>query len=172
MTTSTSVEKRSVIAVIFNHQRDHILLIKRRDVPIWVLPGGGIDQGESPEEAVIREIREETGLNATIKRQVAFYTPINRLAHPTYFFECEPVDGTLSTGDETRELDFFPLTSLPSPFFFIHKDWVADAQKLLPVVIHQPLKQVTYFRVFCYFCQHPLQVLRFILSRLGIPINS
>jgi 8-oxo-dGTP pyrophosphatase MutT (NUDIX family) len=51
-TSKTFVKKHeSVACILFNNSK--ILLIKRRDIPVWVLPGGGIDQGESPETAAV-----------------------------------------------------------------------------------------------------------------------
>jgi 8-oxo-dGTP diphosphatase len=70
--TSTSVEARTyptrpylaVSAAIF---RDGRVLIVRRDRPpshgLYTLPGGGVELGETLEQAVIREVREETGLD-------------------------------------------------------------------------------------------------------------
>ena len=43
-----------------------VILVKRRDCPVWVLPGGKIDDGETPEEAIIRETKEETGYDVII----------------------------------------------------------------------------------------------------------
>lgn len=163
--------KKSVIGIVFNHQKDHILLIKRRDVPMWVLPGGGIDTGESPSEAAIREVFEETGLTVVVKRHVSTYTPINSLANLTFIYECTIKEGSLKIGTETRDLAFFPLTHLPIPFFFIHRDWLDDALKNSSEIIQKPLVQVNYFNLFKYFCRHPWLVLRFALSRFGMPIN-
>jgi 8-oxo-dGTP pyrophosphatase MutT (NUDIX family) len=42
----------------------HVLLTRRRDGDEWVLPGGSVEESEAPWEAVIREVREETGLQA------------------------------------------------------------------------------------------------------------
>lgn len=163
---------RSAIGVVFDESKARILLIKRRDVPIWVLPGGGVEENENPEDAVIREIYEETGLAVQLYRPVAIYSPINSLANLTYLFECKVKDGVLTVGDETRELAFFPIDNLPTPFFFIHNDWLNDALKNQSDIIQKPLNQVTYLALFRYFLRHPLHVARFFLSRLGLPINS
>src|SRR5688572_25632223 len=40
----------------------------------WTLPGGGIDHGEDPRDAVVREIREETGLEAVVGEQARVYS--------------------------------------------------------------------------------------------------
>ena len=44
-----------------------VLLIKRRDFGVWLLPGGGIDAGESAAEAAVREAQEETGLEVELQ---------------------------------------------------------------------------------------------------------
>ena len=171
MTNQKPYPKSSVVGVLFNEDRSQVLLIKRRDVPVWVIPGGGIDLGETPEAAIIREFFQETGLTVDIKRKVAFYTPINRLSYPTHLFECTIVKGKLTTGDETQGIDFFPLTKLPEPIFFIHQDWIEEARISLNYVIQKPLSQITYFNLIKYFLFHPIQVLRLLLSRCGVPFN-
>ena len=120
-----------------------------------MLPGGGVEPDESPEMAVVREVHEETGLKVGIQRQIAFYTPVNRLALNTYVFECAPISGELSTGDETQQVGFFPLESLPKPFFFLHREWLADAQLQLPAIIFKSLTQVTYWKLIKYFPPPP-----------------
>ena len=139
---------------------------------MWVLPGGGVDPDEPLHEAVMREVLEETGISVVIQRQVATYTPINCLANLTHVYECRASGGALMTGAETRELAFFPLTQLPDPFFFVHRDWLDDAVKASSDMIYKPLIQVNYFNLLKYFCRHPIFVLRFALSRLGMPIND
>jgi len=42
--------------LVFGRSLNEILLVKRRDVPVWVVPGGGIEKNETPEDAVVREI--------------------------------------------------------------------------------------------------------------------
>lgn len=84
--TNKTLMKKSAIAIIFNDTKTKLLLIKRRDVPVWVLPGGGLEENEVPFEGAVREALEETGLTVKIERQVAEYQPINRLAAQTYTF--------------------------------------------------------------------------------------
>lgn len=45
-----------------------VLLIKRRDVEVWALPGGAIDSGESIAQAAVREVKEETGIDIHLVR--------------------------------------------------------------------------------------------------------
>ncbi|MEI8365710.1 MAG: NUDIX hydrolase [Parachlamydiaceae bacterium] len=161
-----------VAGIVFTDNKQRILLIKRRDIPVWALPGGGVDAHESPEQAVVREIKEETGLTTRIVRHVALYTPINKLAKTTFVFECEPISGMLSESNETQGVSFFPLDKLPDTFFFIHKEWVQESLKNLSKTIYKPFSQITYWNLMKYFFRHPVHVFRMVLARCGIPYNS
>ncbi len=157
--------KPAAIGITFNRDKTKVLLIKRRDVPVWVFPGGGIEMNETPEQAVCREVWEETGVRVSIIRKIAFYTPINRLAAPAHVFECSEVDGMLRTGCETQSLGYFDLSHLPQNFFIVHADWLQDALENHPEVLHRPLTRVTYTELLKYFCRHPLHVLKFLISK-------
>lgn len=164
--------KSSVIGIVYNSNKSKLLLIKRRDVPVWVFPGGGIDPQELPEDAVCREVLEETGIKVKILRKVGEYTPINSLAHFTHVFECMAVEGELETGAETRDINYFPIDDLPKSFFMVHFEWLLDSLENREDVIKKPIASVTYWALIKYFLQHPVHVIRFALSRLGFPINS
>ena len=160
----------SVAGVLFNPDRTAVLLILRRDVPVWVLPGGGVDPGEVPQDAVVREILEETGLSVKAHRLVGIYTPINRLTRKTKLYECTLVKGTLSLSSETRGVSFFSLEKLP-PMPPPDGEWIDDAREIGPTKI-RPLSSVTYTALLKNFVRHPILVLRFLLSRVGLSINS
>jgi len=163
--------KESVIGLVFNAQRDRVLLIKRRDVNAYALPGGGIDPGESPEDAFVREIQEETGLIVGNFRKAAIFFPINRLAYTTYVFETMETSGTIAISNETREVSFFPLDALPSTLFFLHKKWIQEIVASSQMIT-RPISEVTYWNLFLYILKNPVDVFRLMLSRLGFPIND
>src|SRR5438045_8375170 len=51
-----------------------LLLQRRSDNGLWGLPGGGVEPGESVSEAIVREVREETGLEVAPGRLVGVYS--------------------------------------------------------------------------------------------------
>lgn len=158
------MRKNAAIGIIFNADKSQVLLVKRMDVPVWVLPGGGIENAESAEQAVVREILEETGLQTKIQRKVATYTPMNHLARDTEVFECSPCGGNLKKGDETKAIGFFSIANLPKDFFFVHGEWLMDALKNDPKTICRPLNSVTYWNLAKYFMKHPWMVCRFLIT--------
>ena len=161
---------KSVAGAIFSSNRKSILLIKRRDVPIWVLPGGGIDPEESPENAIVREILEETGFTVKVDRLIGDYIPINRLAKRTHLFECTILEGAQKITDETRGIQFFSINHLP-PLPPPYAEWISDAKKILPP-LQKKLVSVNYFSLTKNLILHPILVIRFLLSRVGLNINS
>ena len=63
---------------IISDQSGHVLLSHRRDLDLGNLPGGGVEQDETPWDAAIREVHEETGLTVTIERLVGIYSKPGR----------------------------------------------------------------------------------------------
>jgi 8-oxo-dGTP diphosphatase len=155
----------AAIGIIFNEDKTRVLLVKRKDIPIWVLPGGGIDLNETAEEAVVREIEEETGVQVAIERKCAEYYPENRLGAFTNVFICKVISGTPIVSDETSEVGFYPLNNFPSFFFTVHRIWIEDAINHTSL-IRAPLKGVNYVEFIKCLLKHPLYTLRYITTRL------
>ena len=110
-------------AAIFN-ESGHVLLEKRSDNGWWGMPGGAVDPSESVEQAIEREVFEETGLRVRVKRLVGVYSdPVNHTiaSYPdgsvvhnvNAFFECERVSGELRMSAESTDLRYFPVDALP-----------------------------------------------------------
>jgi 8-oxo-dGTP diphosphatase len=166
-----SWQNQSVIGLVFSQDHTKILLVKRRDVPVWTLPGGGIENGESLKKAVCREIEEETHLKTKVIKKIGEYTPINRLSRFTHLFECAIIEGTIGPTDETSNVNFFNINKLPKmppPY----KEWIEDGTKAEDGMIKKPLLSVCYFNLFKNILLHPILITRFLLSRCGVHINS
>ena len=95
----------------------------------WFLPGGGHHGNESPEAALVREMREETGLEVQVTRLIGvyFYTGSYKRDH-IYLFECQVVGGgTRLVGGEIMDIGWFPPDALPDPMMLgidkILDDW-------------------------------------------------
>jgi len=99
-------------AVIFNDNRE-ILLVKLtyQKFHPWGLPGGSLEYGESPEDAVLREVWEETSLKVEIEKFlfVKTWTP-DRIG---MYYVCHIADGEFQPSEEVSEIGYFSLDDLP-----------------------------------------------------------
>ena len=164
---------KSVAVAIFSEDKNNILLVKRRDVPVWVLPGGGVEANESPQNAACREAFEETGYKVTIDRTIGEYFPINRLGRHTYLYICKILQGFSTITDETADISFFPIKNLPKEIPPPYLDWIQDSIKTPQgQYLKKKLTQLSYRKTLILILLHPIKALRFYLSRFGIPINS
>jgi ADP-ribose pyrophosphatase YjhB (NUDIX family) len=125
-----------VAAVIFEGER--VLLQRRDDNGRWGLPGGGVEPGESVRDAIVREVREETGLEIEPLRLIGVYSdPANHqiVAYPdgnvihyvSAVFECAVRGGTLACGTESLELGLFAPEALPADTLPISRIRIVDA---------------------------------------------
>ena len=82
----------------------------------WFLPGGGIKRGESPEQAAVRELREETGCLAEGAKLVgSFEEQVSGSPHTAHVVSCLTSDEPRPDRREVVEARFFPTHSLPEP---------------------------------------------------------
>lgn len=96
-----------------------ILLVKERTDECWCLPGGWVDVGESPSQAVVREVWEESGFKVQAIKVVAIYDA-NRSGRPLELFHafkiiflCEILGGAATASNETEAVDFFDFNKFP-----------------------------------------------------------
>ena len=164
-------EKQAVCGIIFNASRTEVLLIQRRDIPVWVLPGGGLDPGETPEEGALRELLEETGFQCTLVRKVAEYLPVNKMTQLTHFFECTIRGGSAQTGAETKQVRFFPLNALPQLLPPPYEGWIVDAAANSPTLLRKKIEGVSYLVLLKLLILNPILVGRYLLTKLGIHLN-
>ena len=108
-------------AFILDESKEKILLTKRADNGQWCMPSGGVDPGETVEEACIREVYEETGLRARVTRFVGVYSyPHGLVEYPdgnkvqiiALSFVAEVIGGELGLSNETTDFGYFSLEEL------------------------------------------------------------
>jgi len=112
-------------AACIRDEEGRILLLRRSDgVNLWSFPGGAIELGERADEAVVREVREETGLEVEPVALIGVYSsPDYAITYPNgdqvqpviVFFECRMLGGALRPDmDEILEARYFgPDDELP-----------------------------------------------------------
>jgi len=107
-----------------------IVLIERSNPPFgWALPGGFVDYGESLEEAVIREAKEETGLDLTGVKQFHTYSEPNRdpRFHTVATVFIASAKGEPKAGDDAAKLKVVKLGDIKNlEFAFDHKKIIQD----------------------------------------------
>ena len=125
---------RTATAII-PYSPDEILLIKRRTVPFsgyWALPGGRVDPGETVEQTVVREVKEETGLDVAIVRKVGEYHEqgVQGGFEYDYYPVCflvKVVSGEIRKQEsEIEEIKLFSLNGVPEALAFEHSQMIKD----------------------------------------------
>jgi 8-oxo-dGTP diphosphatase len=114
---------------------DKILLIKRATVPFkgyWALPGGRLDPGETVEQTIVREVKEETGLDVAVICKVGEYHEqgVQGGVEYDYYPACflvKIVGGEIRRQEsEIEEIQLFSLSRLPSVLAFEHAAMIKD----------------------------------------------
>jgi mutator protein MutT len=113
-------------AVIIDFQ-SRVLLCHRTDQDAWNLPGGRVEPGESPWEAVVREVNEETGLVVRVTSLLGVYSVAYK-SEVVFSFSCVQVGGTLlECSAEATSLAWFAQDALPASTLPRHLMRIRDA---------------------------------------------
>ncbi|MEA3254301.1 MAG: NUDIX hydrolase [Candidatus Altiarchaeota archaeon] len=113
-----------------------VVLIRRGNPPFkekWALPGGFVEYGERVEDAVVREAKEETGLDINADKLSDVYSDPDRdpRGHTvSVCFLCTPVGGGLKPDTDAIDARWFKLSKLPE-LAFDHEKILGDVLKLL-----------------------------------------
>ncbi|MBE0671451.1 MAG: NUDIX domain-containing protein [Anaerolineales bacterium] len=114
------------VAVI---HEDKILLTQRDDFETWILPSGGVEDGESLAQAAIRETKEETGLDVELTGLVGVYSRLSNMS-PVHaiLFTAKWIGGEIRCQEgETIAVEWFAFDEIPVPLSAGHKRRIEDS---------------------------------------------
>lgn len=117
----------TVDAVVFRRNDTvlEVLLIRRKHEPfagMWALPGGFVDMDETVEEAIVRELEEETGLNMESLQQLYTFSaigrdPRGRSVSVTFYGQTDLDNSSVQGEDDADEARWFSVYQLPELAF-------------------------------------------------------
>lgn len=96
-----------------------VLLVKESADNKWSLPGGWADVGHSPKEVIVKEFKEETGLDINAKKLLAVFDKRKHPHPPQPFyvykmvFYCEAITFNLNKGFDVLDVQYFDINNLP-----------------------------------------------------------
>jgi 8-oxo-dGTP pyrophosphatase MutT (NUDIX family) len=153
--------QNGAFVVIFkDDSRKEVFLVFRTDYPVWVLSGGGIEPGESPEKSAIREAFEETGFETRVVRQVGKYIYANKSG---YLFEGRYVSGDYKPEFKGNIGRWFPTNKLPLDITSSTRQKIYDAihHKGKPFE-KQISSELPFLQNLILIVRHPIAVAKFV----------
>ena len=114
------VTPKVAVGAVVGNERGEILLVQRADSGVWLYPTGWADVGYSPSEVALKEVREETGIEAEVVRLIAVLDGLRmgftRVPLYSLVFHCRAVGGELKAHPlETSDVGWFAPEALPWP---------------------------------------------------------
>lgn len=108
------------VGAVVGNDADELLMVQRADSGVWLYPTGWADVGYSPAEVVVKEVKEETGIECEVVRPIAVLDGqrrgFTRIPLVSLVFHCRATGGSLSAHPlECADVGFFAEDALPTP---------------------------------------------------------
>jgi ADP-ribose pyrophosphatase YjhB (NUDIX family) len=120
------VTPKVAVGAAVGNDKGELLLIQRADSGVWLYPTGWCDVGYSAAEVVVKEVKEETGIDAEPVRLIAVLDGLRlgftRVPLYSLLFYCRATGGALEPHPlETRDVGWFTPDTLPSPLVGVER---------------------------------------------------
>ncbi|MBM3256738.1 MAG: NUDIX domain-containing protein [Candidatus Liptonbacteria bacterium] len=125
----------AAFGIIFDEEK-RVLLCHRRDYDLWNLPGGGMEEGETPWDCAKWEVREETGLEVEIVKLLGVYGKPEK-NDVIFSFLCRRVAGEIKPTEEMDEFGYFKLEEIPKNTSPKQLERIKDALQNLPEAVYK-----------------------------------
>lgn len=122
---STPLHSVSVAGAVIRED-GRMLVIKRRDNGNWEPPGGVLELDETPQEGVVREVLEETGIHVEVEQLTGVYKNMAR-GIVALVFRCKPTGGEESTTSETTAVEWLTPEQAPERMSEVYATRLLDA---------------------------------------------
>lgn len=150
--------------VLTRSNQKEVFLVRRSDFPVWECQGGGIEDNETPETAVIREAYEETGFRIKIVRKVAEYTNPKTSKTISHIFEGKYLSGKFKPEYNGCEGKWFGINNLPPQMTATRKIMINDCLENDTKLIRKPEVPAVSIQNIKLLFLLPLQSLKYIYS--------
>lgn len=156
--------------LVLRKDNQEVLLTTRRDIPIWVIPGGHKEPEENLEEACLREFKEETNCTAAIDTLVASYISKDRKIEK-HLFIGHMIGGVPSPTKESQEVTWFSVDKLPPTLILYEKERIQTCLNF-DGSPRQKLYKINYFKEIRNQLQFPLRFINLIFNSLSYKIKK
>lgn len=153
----------STLILFKNDKKEEVFLVFRSDFPIWGITGGGIEKGETPKEAAIREAEEETGFKVKLIKKVGIYKSND---HTSHLYEGRVVSGTFKPEYLGCKGRWFKVNKLPSDITKRGREKVIDCLKSQKGIFIKSNPPLCFWDNIHLLFLHPIGFIKYLVTRI------
>lgn len=122
-------------AAICINDYQQVLMVRGKDSDMWAVPSGGMEEGETPEQCCIREVKEETGYTVKILQPLFIkHTDINEIQVKTHYFLVQAIGNSQGIQDPDKIIEEKAWKSLAEIQTLKHPEDLQTLESLLKEV--------------------------------------
>jgi len=150
----------STVILFKNDKKEKVFLVLRSDYPVWVTTGGGIEPGETPQKAAIREAIEETGLKVKLVKKIGMY----KGDYISHLFEGRVISGTFKPEYPGCRGKWFKVDKLPLSMTDWDKGRIADCLNHKGAIFTKRNAPLSIRGNFHLLFLHPISTIKYMLK--------